>query len=255
MSIHKTEAIVLNKYDFRETSVIANFYTRDFGKLSGLLKGIKADPVKFASTLEPFSHNEIIFYRKRNSSLHLVSQCDNINNFSAIREAIPKVGASVMITEMLNMIMPAEDKNEDIFNLALESLDELQRTDNPDKIGTIFKIKTLALSGFKPHLDSCLCCDAKSLGESRFSLKQGGLLCTKCCAKDLAARSIFRGTVASILHIEKNDFRSALTLGMNPEIKKELNMVLSSFLKFHLEKDLKSERVLSKMDDAVALAK
>jgi DNA repair protein RecO (recombination protein O) len=255
MSIHKTEAIVLNKYDFRETSVIANFYTRDFGKLSGLLKGIKADPVKFASTLEPFSHNEIIFYRKRNSSLHLVSQCDNINNFSAIREAIPKVGASVMITEMLNMIMPAEDKNEDIFNLALESLDELQRTDNPDKIGTIFKIKTLALSGFKPHLDSCLCCDAKILGESRFSLKQGGLLCTKCCAKDLAARSIFRGTVASILHIEKNDFRSALTLGMNPEIKKELNMVLSSFLKFHLEKDLKSERVLSKMDDAVALAK
>ena len=66
MSIQKTEAIVLNKHDFRETSIIANFYTRDFGKLSGIMKGIKEQPGKFASTLEPFSHNDIIFYKKRN---------------------------------------------------------------------------------------------------------------------------------------------------------------------------------------------
>lgn len=82
MSIEKSPAIVLKRRDFRETSLIAEFYTRDFGKLSGLLKGIKAEPAKFASTLEPFSHNEIIFYRKSNSSLHLVSQCDSRDNFT-----------------------------------------------------------------------------------------------------------------------------------------------------------------------------
>ncbi len=255
MPIHKTEAIVLNKYDFRETSVIANFYTRDFGRISGLLKGIKEDPAKFASTLEHFSHNEIIFYKKRNSSLHLVSQCDSINNFGAIRQTIPKIGAAMVIAEMLDILMPLEDKNEEIFNLALDSLNELERSYSPDKVISIFKIKALALSGFKPHLDSCVSCAGKILGESKFSLKQGGLLCAKCYAKDAAARSIFRGTVASILHIEKNNFKDALTLGMNPQIKKELELVLNSFLKFHLEKDLKSEKVLSKMDGALALAK
>jgi len=54
MSIHKTEALVLNKWDFRETSIIVNFYSRDFGKMSGILKGIKKEPAKFASTLELF---------------------------------------------------------------------------------------------------------------------------------------------------------------------------------------------------------
>jgi len=92
MSIHKTETIILNRRDFRETSIIANFYTRDFGKLSGILKGIKTEPSKFASTLEPFSYNEIIFYRKRNSSLHLISQCDTKDNFDKIRQSIFKTG-------------------------------------------------------------------------------------------------------------------------------------------------------------------
>jgi len=37
MPIHKTEAIVLRRFDFRETSLIADFYTRDFGKIKGIV--------------------------------------------------------------------------------------------------------------------------------------------------------------------------------------------------------------------------
>jgi len=247
MSIHKTEAIVLNKRDFRETSIIVNFYTRHFGKITGILKGIKTGPDKFASTLELFSYNDIIFYMKRNSSLHLVSQCDMINDFNGIRQSMFKIGIGSSIVELLAAIMPPEDKNEDVFNLALAALSELEVGYNPDKIMTIFKIKLLALSGFKPHLDSCVSCGDKILGQSKFSLVLGGLLCSRCCHKDLKARSIFRGTVASILHIEKNDFKNNLNLGMNPQIKKELDVILNAFLNFHLERELKSQKVLNKL--------
>ncbi|MEI6631882.1 MAG: DNA repair protein RecO, partial [bacterium] len=88
MPINKTEAIVLKRDNFRETSLIACFYTRDFGKVSGVLKGIKEEPAKFASTVEPFSYNEIIFYEKRASSLHIISQCDVMENFNLIRKNI-----------------------------------------------------------------------------------------------------------------------------------------------------------------------
>jgi len=247
MSIHKTEAIVLNRRDFRETSMIVNFYTRDFGKLSGILKGIKTEPAKFASTLEPFSLNDIIFYRKRNSSLHLVSQCDMKNSFDVIRQNISKIGLSSIMMELIGAIMPLEDKNEEVFDLALTSLKELEISYNPDKIITIFKIKILALSGFKPHFDSCVSCGCRILGESKFSLGLGGLLCAACYKRDLGARSIFRGTVASILHIEKSEFKNTLNLGMNPQIKRELNAILNAFLNFHLEKELKSQKVLNKL--------
>ncbi|MFA4888988.1 MAG: DNA repair protein RecO [Candidatus Omnitrophota bacterium] len=247
MSIDKTEAIVINRRDFRETSLIADFYTRDFGKVSGLLKGIRTEPEKFASTLQLFSFNEIIFYRKRNSSLHLVSQCDLRDDFAPIRQNITKVGIASMMMELAGALMPQEDKNEEVFILALNCLKELCTSLNPEKILIIYKIKMLALSGFKPHFDSCVSCGSRILGESKFSLALGGLLCSSCYPKDLAGRVIFRGTIATILHIEKNDFSVNLNLGLNPQIKKELDIILNAFLNFHLERELKSQKVISKL--------
>lgn len=251
MPIHKSQALVISRRDFRETSLIVNFYTKDFGKISGILKGIRKEPAKFASTLEPFSYNEIIFYGSRASSLHLVAQCDSLDNFGAIRTDILKIGLSNLMMELLDALMPPEDKNEDIFSLALAGLKELETSINAEKIMTLFKIKLLALSGFKPHFDSCVCCGMKIYDQSKFSLSIGGLLCPECSRKDARARTIFRGTIASILYIEKNDFKTNLNLGMNPQIKKELNLLLDSFLNFHLEKEFKSQKVMNKIENFV----
>lgn len=247
MAILKTEALVLRKWDFRETSILVNFFSRDFGKMSGLLKGIRTEPAKFASTVEPFSHNDIIFYKKINSPLHLVSQCDIKDNFGLVRQNISKVSIASFMMELIDALMPQEDPNAEVFDFAATCLKELEVNEMPEKIMTIFKIKMLAFSGFKPHFDSCVSCGDRVNTHSKFSFTLGGLLCARCYHKDLSSRSVFRGTVASILHIEKNDFRNNLNLGMNPQIKKELNIILNAFLNFHLEKELKSQKVMNKL--------
>jgi DNA repair protein RecO (recombination protein O) len=238
----------LKKYDLRETSLLINFFTRDYGKISGELKGIRKDPRKFASPLESFSHNEIIFYHKRNSSVHLVSQADLVNGFPGIRHELAKIAAASLIVELIDGIMAQEDKNEEVFDLAMTALAELSGNTEPEKVMTIFKIKALSLSGFRPHLDSCVSCLGRAPGVAKFSLGLGGLLCQKCSPKDLKARSIFRGTSATIMHIERNDFKTNLKLGMNPQIKKELNLVLNGFLNFHLGRELKSQKVIYKLE-------
>lgn len=253
MGILKSEAIVLRKRDFRETSLIVSFYTRGYGKISGVLKGIRKEPQKFASTIEPFSHNDIIFYETRNSGLHLVSHCDLKDNFNFLRGDIQRVGLASLAVELVDAVMPDEDKNAEIFDLILTTLSLLSNTSNPDKIMTIFKIKILSLSGFKPHLDSCVVCSGRIFDEPRFSLNLGGLICGKCLGanRNTSTRSIFKGTIATILHIQKNDFRAGLNLGMNPQIKKELDMALNSFLTYHLDKELKSQKVINKMESYV----
>lgn len=247
MSIHKTEAIILRRMDFRETSLIVDFYTRDFGKMSGILKGIRLEPNKFASTVEISSHNDIVFYKKINTTLYLVSACDLRDKFFNLRSSIIKTGISSFMMELVSAVMQPEDKNEEIFDLLLNSLRELEKTNNPEKIATIFKIKMLALSGFKPHFDSCVSCSDRIMGQSKFSLSRGGLLCPKCYFKDSSARSIFRGTIASILYIERNDFKTNLNLGLNPQIKKELEAILNAFFNFHLDRELKSQKTMNKM--------
>jgi len=246
MPIQKTEALTLKTFDFRETSLIVNFFTRDFGKISGLLKGIRTDPRKFASTLEPFSCNEIIFYQKK-EALHLVSQCDLKENFTPLRSSIEKVTLASMIMELIDALMPVEDKNPEVFELALSCLNAMCTSYDVDKITTIFKIKILALSGFKPHFDSCIGCGSRILGDAKFSVELGGLLCSRCFKKDYKARSIFRGTTATILHIERNDITNNMRLGINPQINRELNGILRSFFNFHIEKKLKTQDVWDKL--------
>jgi DNA repair protein RecO (recombination protein O) len=251
MSIDKATGIVLNKRDLRETSIILEIYTKEFGKINAVLKGIRTNAKKFASNLEPFSLNEIIFYRKINSHLHLVSQADKLENFTGIRQSIERTTTASFMIELINSVMQLEDKNEDVYNLALFSLKELETNYNPEKIATIFKIKMLNLSGFKPHFDSCVSCADKIMGQSKFSIALGGLLCPRCMAKDPTSRSIFRGTIATVLHIERNTFASSLNLGMNPQIKKELDLILNSFLNFHLGRELKSQKLINKLEVAV----
>ena len=248
MSIDKATGLVLIRRDLRETSLLVDFYTREFGKICGVIKGIRTDPKKFASNLEIFSLNEIIFYRKTNSSFHLVSQADKVDDFTRIRQNIERTTTAVFMMEMVSSVMQLEDKNEQVFDLALAALKELETNYNPEKIATISKIKMLSLSGFKPHFDSCVCCLDKIMGQSRFSLSLGGLLCPHCMPKDPSSRSIFRGTIATVLHIEKNSFSSSLNLGMNPVIKKELGLILNAFLNFHLGRELKSQKLINKLE-------
>ena len=244
MAIITTQALVLRRWDLRETSLLVNFLTLDSGKISGELKGIRADYRKFASQVDIFSLNDIVFYQKRNSSVHLVSQCDLRDPFPGLRGDMRLINMASTVCELLDGVLEVEDPNEKIFTLALDVLSELSVNPNPEKILSIFKIKMLTLSGFKPHLDSCVSCGSTSSAQFRFSTALGGLLCDRCRQKDMKSRSIFRGTIATIQHIEKNEFRNALKLGMNPQIKRELDFVLNSFLEYHLGKRLKSERVL-----------
>lgn len=242
--IQKTEGIVLETFDFRETSVIATFYTRDFGKIKTILKGIRDNLGKFASTLEPFSYNEVIFYRKTSGNLYLVTECNLKDNFILIREDLKKTAVASYIIELLNLIMPLEDKNENIFDLVINSLDKLNDVFDIAKILMIFQIKLLKFSGFRPNLDSCVSCGKRILDGAFFSLTLGGMLCPRCRKKDLIARPIFKGTVASLLHIEKNEWRQNLRFGFNPKIKKELEGVLRRFLEFNLDKRPRSEQFI-----------
>jgi DNA repair protein RecO (recombination protein O) len=242
--IVKTEGIVLKSFDFRETSRIATFFTRDFGKVKGVLKGIRRDPRKFASSVEKFSLNEIVYYRYRNSDIHLVSHCDMKDFFSGLRLDLERMTAASYAAELIDALMPVEERNLEIYGLMQAFLQSLQTTPDVAKLIQTFQIKILSLSGFQPHLEACVRC-SQNVGEApRFSLRLGGLLCGVCRDTQGEATPISRGSVASILHIQNNNWDMALRLGMEPFIKKELKYVLNHFLVFHLERHLKSTRFL-----------
>ena len=242
--IVQTEGIVLKSFDFRETSRIVTFFTLHHGKVKGVLKGIRKDLKKFGSHVDKFSVNDMVYYHYSRSDLHLVSQCDLKQFFFVLRQDYKKNLAASYAMELVDMVMPAEQANKKIYQLLLEYLNSLERLSDIDKLVHLFQIKILQLSGFSPHLDSCVKCERKIKGRMRFSMKEGGLVCPECSTGDAHFTLISQGAVASILHIEQNSWDKCLRLGLTTAVKKELKFTLNNFLVFHLERQLKSAKYL-----------
>ena len=83
--IIKTEAIVLNKINYGDTSMIASFYTREFGRMSGILKGGRSSKSRIGSAVNPLNHIEIVFYKKDTREIQLVSGASIISHFPGIK--------------------------------------------------------------------------------------------------------------------------------------------------------------------------
>ncbi len=243
--IAKTQGIVLKSFDFRETSKIVTFFTQDHGKIKGILKGIRKDPKKFGSHADKFSVNDIVYYHHRNSEIHLIGQCDLRAFYFPVRQNLKKTLAAAYMLELVDALMPLEEPNKDVYRLMIDYLQSLETAIDISKLVHIFQIKILLLSGFQPHLDSCLKCLKKVKGKARFSLPMGGLICLDCPVNETSVHAISPGTVASVLHIERNDWPGALRLGLSEAGRKELKFILNNFLVFHLERQLKSARFLT----------
>ncbi|OGX31082.1 MAG: DNA repair protein RecO [Omnitrophica WOR_2 bacterium RIFCSPLOWO2_12_FULL_46_30] len=244
MAILKAEAIVLKTYDFRETSLIAHLFTREYGRLDGILKGIRSDSRKFASNLEPFSLNDIIFYQARNSGLHLISQCDLKDDFSVIRNNLKSIAHASYIMDLIGRLMQPDDKNIDGYELTLSALKQMSSGYDAQKVLYIFLIKFLKSIGFRPRLDGCIACDRDISAAAFFNVRRGGLVCARCGAGDSYSTDVLGGTIASILHIEEGNWEDALRLGLSAKVRDELKNILHNFMEFHLQLRPKSGELL-----------
>lgn len=243
MIIH-TKGIVLKTFDLRETSRIATFFTKDHGKVKGVLKGIRKDFKKFGSSVDRFSVNDIVYYQYTKSDLHLISQCDLTQFYFMIRQDYKRNVAANYMLELVDTVMPLEHPNKKVYQLMLDFLQGLEAVKDIDKLIHIFQIKILTLSGFRPHIDACVKCRKVVMEKARFSLKAGGLICANCPTSESHFTMISRGTVASILHIEKSTWPKSLQLGLTNTAKKELKYILNNFLVYHLGRKIKAEKYL-----------
>ncbi len=242
--IAKTEGIVLKSFDFRETSRIAIFFTRDYGKVKGVLKGIRKNSKKFGSSIDNFSLNDIVYYKSRNSDIHLISHCDMKDHFPLLRQDLRCMTAASYASELVDTVMAMEQYNGAIYKLVQDFFKSLHMSSDVSKLVYMFQVQILSLSGFKPHLESCVRCASKIHSAAKFNLRLGGLVCPRCLEVPGEALSVSQGAVASILHIQKEPWVRAIRLGISGVVQKELKYVLNHFLVFHLGRHLRSTRFL-----------
>lgn len=261
MAATKTQAFVLKTRDYRDTSLLADFYTRDYGKLRGIVKGIRDARGRFGSTLEPFSLNEILFYRRRRGGdLHQVTQVELLDLFDGVRNDLERLAYASYFIDLLNAFVEPEESNPAIFDLLRHMLLFMAAGASAKRAARIFEVKLLELLGWMPEVRACVVCRVPSPVPAYFSSDLGGVHCQACCtrltggqgrarhAACLPAGRVSRGTLHFLEHVQRSQVQELVNVKVSQDVGRELERLLRRFVDFHLSNPLKSILFLQKME-------
>lgn len=244
MAIQKSEAILLYKRDIRETSSIVVFYTKDFGKIKALIKGVRGPQAKFGHYLREFGKYDIVYYEKRKQDTYMVTQCDLKDPYLEIAEELYKRLKVYYILELVDKFTPLEEKSLDIYRLLEWILGFVRKEKFIDKAIIIFQLKLLEYSGFLPQLEVCANCSKPILKDTHFSIRLAGLLCANCYGTDIQAIPFSKGAVATINMFRKQNVSQLSRSTITNLISKELNRLLDRFIIYHLGENLRTQEFI-----------
>jgi DNA repair protein RecO (recombination protein O) len=242
----RTSAIVMKTLDYGESDRIITFYTSDFGKIKGIAKGAKRSRRRFSNALELFTLSRIIFFDKRESGLVRIEGCDIVSTFPAIREDIRKIAFGCYLVELVDEMTAEREPNPHLFSTVTTFLSLLNEGQAETQILRVFEARLLSLLGYRPELTRCLRCgeSLERAGQTRFSVMKGGLLCGRCSEGygDLLPAS--QGTAKILSLAMEMDLSKVGRLKFSRQALQEGEAILSQFIQYHINKELKSKKFL-----------
>ncbi|MBK6915569.1 MAG: DNA repair protein RecO [Ignavibacteriales bacterium] len=180
--IVKTEAIVLGKMDFSDTSIITNLFTRDFGKFSLILKGGRNPKNRIGPLIDIPNYLNIVFYKKENRELQLLSNADSINHFPGIKNDYDKIIYAFAVVEIIKKLIPDNELHNKLFNGVVRILTLLNSSDEAVEIlFSRFFLFFLEEIGFQVQLNECSICGKNQLHNQLLGFNfNSGIICEDC---------------------------------------------------------------------------
>ena len=247
MAALSAEGIILRKYPLRETSYILIVYTKEFGKIRGVIKGVRNPYPQFAGDFEIFTRCELLFYRKEKKPMDLITRCEAIDPFLPVRKQIERLTYANYFIELIDVVTDDYDPNGEIYDILTKGLAMLGTDSSARRTGRIFEIKLLGALGLSPQLGECAACGAQTQESTIFSVKNGGILCGKCVSGDREGIKVSPGTLKFMRKIQESDLERTSHIKVSREVGREIEKILKSFMEYHIGRPARSLKFLEQL--------
>jgi DNA repair protein RecO (recombination protein O) len=129
--LHKTKGIILHTLKYGDTSLIAHIYTRDFGRQSYLIKGVRSKSSKMqAAYFQPLTILELQVDHKTNREIQRIHDIKELHPFFHIRTDIVKSTIALFIGEILYRSLKEAEGNHQLFDYIENSIMLLDVSEN-----------------------------------------------------------------------------------------------------------------------------
>lgn len=182
---YKTEAVVLRSFRLGEADRVLHVYTADRGRVGAVAKGIRRTKSRFGGRLEPLSHVELMLHQG-SGDLQTVTGADLRSSHHESREDSYRLAVGLIGAEAMLRLFPEQEANARAFTALTRFLDRLDLipplAPAPPALEPLvlsFQLKLLWLSGYMPHLESCVECGAVE-GLAGYLPAAAGAVCRDC---------------------------------------------------------------------------
>jgi len=138
-----------------------------------------------------------------------------------------------------------------LFQLLLEILHCLCRGGDNELAMRYFELHLLNEVGYRPQLQQCVSCHQPLEPiTNAFCSAAGGVLCPVCSQSQPLIHPISVNTLKVLRFLQSSDYDTVSKLKMNPELSHQLEMVMRDYLKYLLEREIKSAAWLDSLRSA-----
>ncbi|MCL5019562.1 MAG: DNA repair protein RecO [Patescibacteria group bacterium] len=151
MRSFKTEGIVIKRRNFAEADRIITIFSKNYGKIQIKATGVRKINSRRSSHIELLNYSRFNLYKAK--SIPLLTEVENIENYSAIKEDLTKTGFAYHICELIDGLCAENQENEEVFNLLRKTLMLLSQKSDLALVIHEFEIDLLTCLGFYKHSD------------------------------------------------------------------------------------------------------
>lgn len=242
--VYKTVAIVLRQRKLGEADKIVILYTPNHGKLDAVAKGVRRPTSKLAGHVEPLTYSSFLLAQGR--ELDIVTQVQTIEAFTALREDLERTSHAIYVAELVDRFTPERQEAYPIFHLLLETLWRLAEREDLETSVRFFEMRLLEELGYRPQLDRCVSCGAALKPETNYwHAAAGGVRCPACGANEpLSAPAETHPLSLNALKVlrllQRGPFDEAARVRMPPPLALEVERHLREYIRYVLERDVRS---------------
>ncbi len=211
MPLYTTDALILRTYKLGESDRIVVFLTRDRGKKRGVAKNARQSRRRFGGALEPLTCGRLAYFERERRDMVRLDYVEQMRSplSAADGEAL---GYASYFAELIDEWAPEGDPNEALFRLGSSMVEAFAAGAPSEPLARYFEYWLLRLQGVY-DAGRRMSDDARAFLES--------------------ARSSSPMAMAGVK--------------VSPRVLQELETAHRELIAMHLEKDLKSVRVLKEM--------
>ncbi len=242
MRTYRDEAVVLRTHDLGEVDRIITMLSRENGRIRGVAKGVRRSKSRFGARLEPFTHVDVQLYQGR--SLDTVTQAESVQaHGSVLCNDYPRwTTGSAMLEAAERFTAEENEPATQQFLLLVAGLRAL--TDGQHDPGLIldaYLLRSIAVAGWSPSFTDCARCGAS--GPHRgFHFASGGSVCSEC--RPPGSSSPRPETLRLLGALLSGDWSTAEA--SDERHRKEGSSLVAAFLQWHLERGLRSLRLVER---------